>query len=71
MAGTGAIGSDLAPEVGVGGIQSLKDLGDYTKTANPGDTSGFSTDLAGLTSKFKDMGAGTMVNAGAATSMFS
>ena len=64
------IGADIAPEVGVGGIQSLKDLGDYTKTANPADTAGF-TGMDSLTSKFKDMGAGSVVDASKASSFFS
>lgn len=65
-----AFGASLAPEVGTGGIQSLKDLGDYTKLANPSDTAGFAGTDA-LTSKFKDMGAGSLANAGAATDFFS
>jgi hypothetical protein len=63
-------GADQAPEVGVGGIQSLKDLGDYTKTANPADTAGFAG-MDSLTSKFKDMGAGSVADAGKASSFFS
>lgn len=69
-----AFGSANAPTLAagdVGGIQSLKDLGDYTKTANPGDISGFSTDLNGLGAKFKDMGAGKMLNSQAAPNFFS
>ena len=58
-----------APEVGVGGIQSLKDLGDYTKTGNPAATAGLTGDLSTITQKFSDMGAGKLVNASAATSM--
>jgi hypothetical protein len=58
-----------APEVGVGGIQSLKDLGDYTKTGNPVDTAGLTGDLSTITQKFSDMGAGKLVNAGAAKNM--
>ena len=65
-----AFGASAAPEVGVGGIQSLKDLGDYTKTANPADTAGLSTDLAGIGTKFKDMGAGKIVDTSQATSFF-
>lgn len=59
-----------APEVGVGGIQSLKDLGDYSKTGDPSATAGLSGDLSTLTQKFSDMGAGKLVNAGAAPAMF-
>lgn len=71
MAGTGAFGSDLAPDVGnAGGIQSLKDLGDYTKTANPGEVSGFTGDLSSLATKFKDMGAGQLVDARQAEAFF-
>ena len=64
------IGADIAPDVGnAGGIQSLKDLGDYTKTANPSDTAGFAG-MDSLTSKFKDMGAGSVVDASKASSFF-
>lgn len=62
-------GAEQAPEVGTGGIQSLKDLSDYTKLANPSDTAGFAG-AGALTEKFKDMGAGSIANAGAATSFF-
>ena len=51
------IGADLAPEVGVGGVQSLKDLGDYNKTADPNAIKGLTTDAAGIAGKFSDMGA--------------
>jgi len=51
------------------GIQGLKDLGDYTKTANPADTAGFAG-MDSLTSKFKDMGAGRVVDASKASSFF-
>jgi hypothetical protein len=64
------IGADIAPDVGnAGGIQSLKDLGDYTKTASPADTAGFAG-MDSLTSKFKDMGAGSVVDASKASSFF-
>ena len=65
------IGADLAPDVGnAGGIQSLKDLGDYTKTADPGAIKGLTTDAAGIAGKFSDMGA-SFPNMGSATSMLS
>ena len=64
------IGADLAPAVGTGGIQSLKDLGDYTKTADPGAIKGLTTDAAGIAGKFSDMGA-SFPNMGSATSMLS
>ena len=65
------IGADLAPDVGnAGGIQSLKDLGDYTKTADPGAIKGLTTDAAGIAGKFSDMGA-SFPNIGSATSMLS
>lgn len=51
------------------GIQGLKDLSDYTKTANPADTAGFAG-MDSLTSKFKDMGAGSVVDASKASSFF-
>jgi hypothetical protein len=66
------IGADIAPDVGnAGGIQSLKDLSDYTKLANPADTAGFTGGASGLASKFSDMGGGKIVDAGAAGSFFS
>jgi len=66
------IGADIAPDVGnAGGIQSLKDLSDYTKLANPGDTTGFTGGAEGIASKFKDMGAGSLVDASQAPSFFS
>jgi hypothetical protein len=66
-----AFGASQAPDVGnAGGIQSLKDLSDYTKTANPSDTAGFAG-MDSLTSKFKDMGAGSVVDASKAPSFFS
>jgi hypothetical protein len=65
------IGADLAPEVGnAGGIQSLKDLGDYTKTADPSAIKGLTTDAAGIAGKFSDMGA-SFPNMRSATSMLS
>jgi hypothetical protein len=65
-----AFGASQAPDVGnAGGIQSLKDLSDYTKLANPGDTAGFAGTSA-LTSKFNDLGAGSIVNAGVASKFF-
>jgi hypothetical protein len=65
-----AFGASQAPDVGnAGGIQSLKDLSDYTKTANPADTAGFAG-MDSLTSKFKDMGAGSVVDASKASTFF-
>lgn len=51
------------------GIQGLKDLGDYTKLANPSDVAGFSGTDA-LTGKFNDLGAGSIANAGVASKFF-
>lgn len=39
------------------GINNLKDFTDINKLANPANTAGLNTDLAGIGSKFKDMGA--------------
>ena len=66
-----AFGSANAPSTTEGGtgIQGLKDLSDYTKTANPADTAGFAG-MDSLTSKFKDMGAGRVVDASKASSFF-
>ena len=66
-----AFGSANAPSTTEGGtgIQGLKDLSDYTKTANPADTAGF-TGMGELTTKFKDMGAGSVVDASKASSFF-
>lgn len=69
--GSTAFGAASAPEVGTGGIQSLKDLSDYTKLANPSDTAGFTGGASGLSEKFKDMGAGAFSDAGAAPDFFS
>lgn len=71
MATSSTIGADLAPEVGVGGIQSLKDLSDYTKLANPADTAGLTGGVYGLSSKLSDLGAGKLSNAAAAPGFFS
>jgi len=68
-----AFGSANAPTLAAGdagGIQSLKDLSDYTKLANPSDVAGFSGTDA-LVSKFKDMGAGSIISANAAPDFFS
>lgn len=70
MADTTAFGASAAPEVGAGGIQSLKDLGDYTKCANPSDIKGLTTDASGIASKFSDMGA-NFKNVGSVSSMLS
>ena len=65
-----AFGASQAPDVGnAGGIQSLKDLSDYTKTANPSDTAGFAGTDA-LVGKFNDLGAGSIANAGIASKFF-
>lgn len=64
-----AFGAAAAPEVGTGGIQSLKDLSDYTKLANPADTAGFTGGASGLANKFSDMGGGKIVDATAASSV--
>jgi hypothetical protein len=69
--GSTAFGAASAPEVGnAGGIQSLKDLSDYTKLANPPDTAGFSGASA-LATKFKDMGGGVISDASQAPGFFS
>jgi hypothetical protein len=70
MADTTAFGASAAPEVGVGGIQSLKDLGDFTKTANPNDIKGLTAGPADIAGKFGDMGA-SFPNMGSASSMLS
>jgi hypothetical protein len=66
-----AIGASLAPALpaGGGGIQSLKDLSDPTKLAPSGSLAGFAGSDA-LAQKFKDMGAGSIADAGAAGSFF-
>lgn len=66
-----AFGATSAPEVGnAGGIQSLKDLSDYNKLANPADTAGFNGASA-LATKFKDMGGGAISDASQAPGFFS
>ena len=56
-ASIGSMGSDIAPVVGIGGVQSLKDLTDIKKLSNPADVAGMSTDLKGVATKLGDMGA--------------
>ena len=65
----GSFGSEQIQGQTGTGIQGLKDLGDYTKTANPADTAGF-TGMGELTTKFKDMGGGRVVDASKAPSFF-
>lgn len=65
----GSFGSEQIQGQTGTGIQGLKDLSDYTKTANPADTAGF-TGMGELTTKFKDMGAGSVVDASKASSFF-
>ena len=60
--GATAFGSTASPEVTTGGIKSLKDLGDYTKTADPATTAGLNTDLAGIGQKLNDLGGGEMID---------
>jgi hypothetical protein len=66
----GSFGSEQIQGQTGTGIQGLKDLSDYTKTANPADTAGFAG-MDSLTSKFKDMGAGSVVDGSKASSFFS
>lgn len=65
----GSFGSEQIQGQTGTGIQGLKDLSDYTKTANPADTAGFAG-MDTLCSKFKDMGAGSVVDASKAPSFF-
>ena len=65
----GSFGSEQIQGQTGTGIQGLKDLSDYTKTANPADTAGF-TGMDALNSKFKDMGAGTVADTSKASSFF-
>jgi hypothetical protein len=65
----GSFGSEQIQGQTGTGIQGLKDLSDYTKTANPADTAGFAG-MDSLTSKFKDMGAGSVVDGSKASSFF-
>jgi len=66
-----AFGAGLAPTVppGGGGIQSLKDLSDPSKLADPGSISGFAG-VDALAEKFKDLGASTIGNAQVAGNFF-
>lgn len=68
--GSTAFGATSAPTVTTGGIKSLKDLGDYTKTADPSTTSGLETDLAGVGLKLNDLGGGKMIDATQGLSFF-
>jgi hypothetical protein len=65
----GSFGSEQIQGQTGTGIQGLKDLSDYTKTANPADTAGFAG-MSELTTKFKDMGGGTIIDAVKAPSFF-
>ncbi len=65
----GSFGSEQIQGQTGTGIQGLKDLSDYTKTANPADTAGFAG-MEQLTTKFKDMGGGTMLDTVKAPSFF-
>ena len=65
----GSFGSEQIQGQTGTGIQGLKDLSDYTKTANPADTAGFAG-MGELTTKFKDMGGGTIIDAVKAPSFF-
>ena len=73
VAGTSRQGGSFGSEQIQGqtgtGIQGLKDLSDYTKTADPGETAGFAG-MGELTTKFKDMGGGTIIDAVKAPSFF-
>lgn len=53
---TGAFGSGAAPTVGVGGIQSLKDLSNPNLLADPALTTGLTADAAKIGQKFSDLG---------------
>lgn len=59
---TGKTTTTTPTEVTTGGIKSLKDLGDYTKTADPATTAGLNTDLAGIGQKLNDLGGGEMID---------
>ena len=65
----GSFGSEQIQGQTGTGIQGLKDLSDYTKTANPSDTAGFAGTDA-LVGKFNDLGAGSIANAGVASKFF-
>ena len=65
----GSFGSEQIQGQTGTGIQGLKDLSDYTKTANPADTAGFAG-MGELTTKFKDMGGGTIIDSLNAPSFF-
>lgn len=65
----GSFGSEQIQGQTGTGIQGLKDLSDYTKTADPGSTAGFAG-MEQLSTKFKDMGGGTIIDATKAPSFF-
>lgn len=68
--GLGSASSLLSSVSNGSGIQSLADLSDVTKLADPGSLSGFGG-VDALTQKFKDLGASTVANAQVASSFFS
>lgn len=65
----GSFGSEQIQGQTGTGMQGLKDLSDYSKTADPGGTAGFAG-MEDLTTKFKDMGGGTLIDAVKAPSFF-
>ena len=52
-----SFGAGQAPTVGTGGIQSLKDLLDMNKVADPAATAGLTGDLTTIGGKFNELGA--------------
>lgn len=66
-----SFGATSAPTVTTGGIQSLKDLGDPSKTGGiPSEFSGLTGGLSGIGQKFSDMGAGKLTDASQAPAFF-
>jgi hypothetical protein len=65
----GSFGSEQIQGQTGTGIQGLNDLADYTKLANPSDTAGFAG-IGALTSKFNDLGAGSLADARVASKFF-
>ena len=66
-----SFGAGAAPEVTTGGLQSLADLGDPSKTGGiPSEFSGLTGGLSGIGTKFSDMGAGKLTDASQAPAFF-
>ena len=65
-----AFGAAQAPEVGIGGLQSLATLSDPTTLSNPTDIAGITGGTKELTTHLTDLGATTLKDSSQATGLF-